>query len=78
MAGLAALDPPLVVPTGNYATFVNTYSQVEYCCGQERRGSFIWTFAGSILWIAVFSYLMNWWAATVGRVAGISDGVRIF
>ena len=44
---------------------------------QERRGFFIWTFTGSILWIAAFSYLMNWWAATVGRIAGIPDAVRI-
>jgi len=26
----------------------------------------------------VFSYLMNWWAATVGRIAGIPEVVRIY
>jgi len=56
-----------------------TFSPRPLCRGvmQERRGFFIWTFTGSILWIAVFSYLMNWWAATVGRIAGIPDAVRI-
>ena len=29
----------------------------------------------SIVWIAAFSFLMNWWAAKTGEVAGIPDHV---
>ena len=37
----------------------------------------MWTFIGSILWIAVFSYLMVWWATVAGDTAGIPPAVRI-
>ena len=33
------------------------------------------TFIGSILWIAVFSYLMVWWATRTGGTMGIPDVV---
>ena len=33
------------------------------------------TFIGSILWIAVFSYLMVWWATITGQILGIPDVV---
>ncbi|XP_034019748.1 sodium/potassium/calcium exchanger 2-like [Thalassophryne amazonica] len=33
------------------------------------------TFIGSILWIAVFSYLMVWWAHQVGETVGISEEI---
>merc|ERR1711871_35575 len=36
---------------------------------------FIATFIGSILWIAVFSYLMVWWATSIGEVFGIPPAV---
>ncbi|XP_028971136.1 sodium/potassium/calcium exchanger 1 isoform X2 [Esox lucius] len=36
---------------------------------------FVITFLGSILWIAVFSYLMVWWAHQVGETIGISEEV---
>ncbi|KAH0513338.1 Sodium/potassium/calcium exchanger 2 [Microtus ochrogaster] len=33
------------------------------------------TFFGSITWIAVFSYLMVWWAHQVGETIGISEEI---
>ncbi|XP_071752610.2 sodium/potassium/calcium exchanger 1 [Centroberyx gerrardi] len=36
---------------------------------------FVMTFLGSILWIAVFSYLMVWWAHQVGETIGISEEI---
>ncbi|XP_051776278.1 sodium/potassium/calcium exchanger 1 isoform X2 [Erpetoichthys calabaricus] len=36
---------------------------------------FIITFLGSIVWIAVFSYLMVWWAHQVGETIGISEAI---
>ncbi|CAB1322535.1 unnamed protein product [Coregonus sp. 'balchen'] len=36
---------------------------------------FVITFLGSILWIAVFSYLMVWWAHQVGETIGISEEI---
>ncbi|XP_056134800.1 sodium/potassium/calcium exchanger 1-like [Lampris incognitus] len=36
---------------------------------------FVMTFIGSILWIAVFSYLMVWWAHQVGETVGISEEI---
>ena len=44
-------------------------------CRQKWRPFFPWTFLGSILWIGFFSFLMNWWAATIGHIAGIRDSV---
>lgn len=35
------------------------------------RKFFAITFVGSILWIAFFSYLMVWWADTIGNTLGI-------
>ena len=46
-----------------------------------RRASskkyFAVTFIGSILWIAVFSYLMVWWATITGEAFSIPPEVRI-
>ncbi|KAM4618237.1 sodium/potassium/calcium exchanger 1 [Polymixia lowei] len=39
------------------------------------RKFFAATFLGSILWIAVFSYLMVWWAHQVGETIGISEEI---
>ncbi|XP_066557345.1 sodium/potassium/calcium exchanger 1 isoform X3 [Amia ocellicauda] len=36
---------------------------------------FAMTFLGSIVWIAVFSYLMVWWAHQVGETIGISEEI---
>ncbi|XP_064169768.1 sodium/potassium/calcium exchanger 1 [Anguilla rostrata] len=33
------------------------------------------TFLGSIMWIAVFSYMMAWWAHQVGETIGISEEI---
>uniref|UniRef100_A0A8L8K381 Na_Ca_ex domain-containing protein n=1 Tax=Heligmosomoides polygyrus TaxID=6339 RepID=A0A8L8K381_HELPZ len=35
------------------------------------RAWFVVTFIGSVLWIALFSYLMVWWANTIGETFGI-------
>ncbi|KAH7723660.1 K -dependent Na /Ca exchanger [Aphelenchoides avenae] len=34
---------------------------------EESKKWFPWTFVGSIFWIAAFSYLMVWWANTIGE-----------
>ncbi|XP_062404725.1 sodium/potassium/calcium exchanger 1-like [Sardina pilchardus] len=36
---------------------------------------FVGTFLGSIMWIAIFSYLMVWWAHQVGETIGISEEI---
>jgi len=36
---------------------------------------FVVTFLMSIVWIGIFSFLMVWWATTIGEVAGIPDAV---
>lgn len=36
---------------------------------------FVVSFVGSILWIAVYSFLMVWWATVIGLTAGIPDTV---
>ncbi|CAB3398324.1 unnamed protein product [Caenorhabditis bovis] len=38
---------------------------------QSRRKYFAITFCGAILWIAAYSYLMVWWANTIGETFGI-------
>uniref|UniRef100_A0A672J6M7 Sodium/potassium/calcium exchanger 1 n=1 Tax=Salarias fasciatus TaxID=181472 RepID=A0A672J6M7_SALFA len=42
---------------------------------QKSRKFFVFTFLGSIVWIAVFSYLMVWWAHQVGETIGISEEI---
>ncbi|XP_069019415.1 sodium/potassium/calcium exchanger 1 isoform X1 [Embiotoca jacksoni] len=42
---------------------------------QKYKKFFAATFLGSILWIAVFSYLMVWWAHQVGETIGISEEI---
>ncbi|XP_057624526.1 sodium/potassium/calcium exchanger 1 isoform X4 [Chionomys nivalis] len=42
---------------------------------QESRKFFVLTFLGSIIWIAMFSYLMVWWAHQVGETIGISEEI---
>ncbi|XP_062860402.1 sodium/potassium/calcium exchanger 1 [Trichomycterus rosablanca] len=39
------------------------------------RRYFVITFLGSIVWIAIFSYLMVWWAHQVGETIGISEEI---
>ncbi len=33
------------------------------------------TFFGSIIWIAIYSYLMVWWATTTGKTFDIPDAI---
>ncbi|XP_033941690.1 sodium/potassium/calcium exchanger 1-like [Pseudochaenichthys georgianus] len=42
---------------------------------QKSRHFFVATFLGSIIWIAVFSYFMVWWAHQVGETIGISEEI---
>ncbi|XP_015256166.1 PREDICTED: sodium/potassium/calcium exchanger 1 isoform X1 [Cyprinodon variegatus] len=42
---------------------------------QKSRKFFVFTFLGSIMWIAIFSYLMVWWAHQVGETIGISEEI---
>ncbi|KAM9753782.1 sodium/potassium/calcium exchanger 1-like isoform 2-T2 [Menidia menidia] len=42
---------------------------------QKYKKLFVLTFLGSIMWIAIFSYLMVWWAHQVGETIGISEEV---
>ncbi|XP_053741264.1 sodium/potassium/calcium exchanger 1-like isoform X1 [Synchiropus splendidus] len=42
---------------------------------KKSRKFFVLTFLGSIIWIAVFSYLMVWWAHQVGETIGISEEI---
>ncbi|XP_009508670.2 sodium/potassium/calcium exchanger 1 [Phalacrocorax carbo] len=41
----------------------------------DSKKFFVITFLGSIIWIAVFSYLMVWWAHQVGETIGISEEI---
>ncbi|NXL63852.1 NCKX1 protein, partial [Chordeiles acutipennis] len=41
----------------------------------DSKKFFVITFFGSIIWIAVFSYLMVWWAHQVGETIGISEEI---
>ncbi|XP_023229789.1 sodium/potassium/calcium exchanger Nckx30C-like isoform X3 [Centruroides sculpturatus] len=41
----------------------------------EKRKWFPWGFLGSIMWIAIFSYLMVWWATLVGETINIPNEV---
>ncbi|RWS17735.1 sodium/potassium/calcium exchanger 2-like isoform X1 [Dinothrombium tinctorium] len=41
----------------------------------EKRRFYYMSFLGSILWIAIFSYLMVWWANLVGETFGIPSEV---
>ncbi|XP_066199827.1 sodium/potassium/calcium exchanger 1 isoform X5 [Saccopteryx leptura] len=41
----------------------------------ESKKFFVITFLGAILWIAMFSYLMVWWAHQVGETIGISEEI---
>ena len=42
----------------------------------ESRKFFAITFVGSILWIAIFSYLMVWWATVTGEAFSIPPEVK--
>ncbi|KFV06228.1 Sodium/potassium/calcium exchanger 1 [Tauraco erythrolophus] len=41
----------------------------------DSKKFFVITFFGSIIWIAVFSYLMVWWAHQVGETTWISEEI---
>ncbi|XP_023236243.1 sodium/potassium/calcium exchanger Nckx30C-like isoform X2 [Centruroides sculpturatus] len=42
---------------------------------EDKKKWFAFSFLGSILWIAAFSYLMVWWASLVGEVVDIPNEV---
>uniref|UniRef100_A0A8C7ZRA7 Sodium/potassium/calcium exchanger 1 n=1 Tax=Oryzias sinensis TaxID=183150 RepID=A0A8C7ZRA7_9TELE len=42
---------------------------------EKSQKFFAITFLGSIMWIAIFSYLMVWWAHQVGETIGISEEI---
>ena len=42
---------------------------------EKKKKYFPITFFGSILWIAVYSYLMVWWAEVTGKCFGITEVV---
>ena len=42
----------------------------------ESKKFFVITFTGSILWIAIFSYLMVWWATITGQTFTIPPEVN--
>uniref|UniRef100_T1JM38 Sodium/calcium exchanger membrane region domain-containing protein n=1 Tax=Strigamia maritima TaxID=126957 RepID=T1JM38_STRMM len=42
---------------------------------QEKKKYFPMTFIGSIAWIAIYSYLMVWWASITGETLGVPNEV---
>ena len=76
-----------MVPVGAMTTFCvfvsrSAVSGSSWCydhscslCFQECRKWFPWTFAGSISFIAGYSFLMNWWAAIISETANIPEAV---
>lgn len=42
---------------------------------QDKKKWFWCSFFGSIVWIAIFSYLLNWWTNTVGTTIGLTDEI---
>jgi sodium/potassium/calcium exchanger 2 len=60
------LVAPILFPL--YLTLPDTRSQ-------KSKKYFPITFIGSILWIAVYSYLMVWWANLIGEAARIPPEV---
>ncbi|KAF1624352.1 Sodium/potassium/calcium exchanger 1, partial [Eudyptes filholi] len=51
------------------------WSTVPDVRNPDSKKFFVITFFGSIIWIAVFSYLMVWWAHQVGETIGISEEI---
>lgn len=43
---------------------------------QESRKWYPFSFMGSIIWIAIYSYLMVWWANTIGETYNVPIEVR--
>ena len=65
--------PPVVI--GKIECSVHLYSSP--CTRKpESKKFFAITFIGSILWIAVFSYLMVWWATVTGEAFSIPPEVK--
>ena len=44
---------------------------IKDCTAEGAERYYILTFFGSLVWIAIFSYLMVWWAILIGSVLGI-------
>uniref|UniRef100_A0A8C5LUW4 Solute carrier family 24 member 2 n=1 Tax=Leptobrachium leishanense TaxID=445787 RepID=A0A8C5LUW4_9ANUR len=53
----------------------NVSHSVEAAVSQSSKKFFPVTFFGSITWIAIFSYLMVWWAHQVGETIGITEEI---
>jgi len=51
------------------------WATVPNCQNEEMKQYYMPSFVLSILWIAVFSYFMVWWADTTGQVIGIPPEV---
>ena len=67
---LLSMTPPadLFTDTGAPSEGPETFSLCNlflFLFKQEARKFFVITFLGSIMWIAMFSYLMVWWAHQV-------------
>jgi len=50
---------------------VGLYGTLADCSKEEKKGWFLQTFFGSLIWIALYSYFMVWWATIIGDVVGI-------
>ncbi|KAH9370745.1 hypothetical protein HPB48_016173 [Haemaphysalis longicornis] len=71
-AGLLFLKSP---PHSYLFCFFNRFSSTSPPLAQEKVKFVAGSFLGSITWIAIFSYLMVWWATVVGQTLGIPNEV---
>jgi len=51
------------------------WKTVPNCTDDDQKPYYVVAFSMSIVWIAVFSYFMVWWADTFGKVVGIPPEV---
>eukprot|EP00638_Chattonella_subsalsa_P000104 CAMPEP_0117745318 /NCGR_PEP_ID=MMETSP0947-20121206/7284_1 /TAXON_ID=44440 /ORGANISM="Chattonella subsalsa, Strain CCMP2191" /LENGTH=477 /DNA_ID=CAMNT_0005562437 /DNA_START=663 /DNA_END=2096 /DNA_ORIENTATION=- len=49
------------------------YYAIPQCANPKYRKFFMLTFGLSLIWIALFSFMLVWWATIWGAVIGISD-----
>ena len=54
---------------------VMLYGTLPDCSKDEKKHLFLVTFFASLIWIALFSYFMVWWATIIGAVVGITPVV---
>eukprot|EP01029_Cantina_marsupialis_P006407 TRINITY_DN170224_c0_g2_i2.p1 TRINITY_DN170224_c0_g2~~TRINITY_DN170224_c0_g2_i2.p1 ORF type:complete len:688 (+),score=128.15 TRINITY_DN170224_c0_g2_i2:89-2152(+) len=48
---------------------------IPNCTKPGRKKFFLFTFVGSLMWIAIFSYVMVWFASTIGYALGIDSAI---